>query len=244
MRPIVLATDYSESGSYVGQLKSAIYKVAPHAQVIDLIHDLPVFNPKASAYLLASYLDYIPENSIVVGVVDPGVGSNREPIILEGNGYTFIGPNNGLFSIVAKKLSNYKLSEIRLSKEPSSKTFHGRDIFAPVAAQIAVQLKTNLESMLIEKLIGFEWPEELSEVIYIDHFGNVTCGITLDQINTNLTIKIKEVELSYAKTFHAVKSGESFWYRNANGMLEISAREQSVSEALNLKVGDVVALLN
>ena len=108
MRPIVLATDYGESGSYVGQLKSAIYKIAPHAQVIDLIHDLPVFNPKASAYLLASYLDYIPENSIVVGVVDPGVGSNREPIILEGNGYTFIGPNNGLFSIVAKKLSNYK----------------------------------------------------------------------------------------------------------------------------------------
>ncbi len=244
MRPIVLATDYGESGSYVGQLKSAIYKIAPHAQVIDLIHDLPVFNPKASAYLLASYLDYIPENSIVVGVVDPGVGSNREPIILEGNGYTFIGPNNGLFSIVAKKLSNYKLSEIRLSKEPSSKTFHGRDIFAPVAAQIAVQLKTNLESMLIEKLIGFEWPEELSEVIYIDHFGNVTCGITLDQINTNLTIKIKEVELNYAKTFHAVKSGESFWFRNANGMLEISVREQSASETLNLKVGDVIALLN
>jgi hypothetical protein len=244
MRPIVLATDYGESGSYVGQLKSAIYKIAPHAQVIDLIHDLPVFNPKASAYLLASYLDYIPENSIVVGVVDPGVGSNREPIILEGNGYTFIGPNNGLFSIVAKKLSNYKLSEIRLSKEPSSKTFHGRDIFAPVAAQIAVQLKTNLESMLIEKLIGFEWPEELSEVIYIDHFGNVTCGITLDQINTNLTIKIKEDELNYAKTFHAVKSGESFWFRNANGMLEISVREQSASETLNLKVGDVIALLN
>ena len=244
MRPIVLATDYGESGSYVGQLKAAIYKIAPHSQVIDLIHDLPVFNPKASAYLLASYLDYIPENSIVVGVVDPGVGSNREPIILEGNGYTFIGPNNGLFSIVAKKLSNNKLSEIRLSKESSSKTFHGRDIFAPVAAQIAVQLKTNLESMLIEKLIGFEWPEELSEVIYIDHFGNVTCGITLDQINTNLTIKIKEVELNYAKTFHAVKSGESFWFRNANGMLEISVREQSASETLNLKVGDVIALLN
>ena len=73
MRPIVLATDYGVSGPYVGQLKAAIYKIVSNAQIIDLIHDLPAFNSKASAYLLASYLEYIPENSIVVGVVDPGV---------------------------------------------------------------------------------------------------------------------------------------------------------------------------
>lgn len=243
MRPLVLATDYGIAGSYVGQLKSAIYKIAPNAHIIDLIHDLPAFNPKASAYLLASYLEHIPEDSIVVGVVDPGVGSSREPIILEGDGYTFVGPNNGLFSIAAKKLSSFKLFEIVLTGKPISKTFHGRDIFAPIAAQTAVESNPDLESMQIEKLIGFDWSNELFEVIYIDHYGNAVTGINQNQIQTGQAITVDDKKISYAETFSAVGKGECFWYANSDGLIEIAAREASAAESINLTVGIKISYL-
>ena len=243
MRPIVLATDYGIASSYVGQLKCAIYKITPNVQVIDLIHDFPTCNSKASAYLLASYLEHIPENSIVIGVVDPGVGSNRELIFIEGDGYTFVGPNNGLFSIAVRKLSSFKISEIVLTIEPASKTFHGRDIFAPVAAQIFLQSIPKLEIISKEKFVGVDWPIDLYEIIYIDHFGNVISGITLEQINKDLSIKIKEHEIKYAETFYSVNEGECFWYRNSNGLLEIAAREKSAAEILELNIGSEIALL-
>ena len=237
MRPIVLATDYGVSGSYVGQLKSVIYKIEPNVQCIDLIHDLPAFNPKASAYLLASHLGYIPENSVVVGVVDPGVGSAREPIVLDGDNFTFVGPNNGLFSIVARKLSNVKLNEIHLTKEPQSKTFHGRDIFAPTAAQIVINSSPVLESMSIDSLVGKDFPNELFEIIYIDYYGNAVTGITCSQIKIDQLVKINDYEIKYAETFSAVKPEECFWYCNSNGLIEIAAREASATEIMNLSIG-------
>lgn len=242
MRPIVLATDYGVSGSYVGQLKSAIYKIAQNAKFIDLIHDLPAFNPKASAYLLASYLEHLAKNSIVVGIVDPGVGSDREPIVLEGNDYTFVGPNNGLFAMVARKLSEIRLSEILLSKEPVSKTFHGRDVFAPIAAQISSGSKPKLESISIEKLIGSDWPDNLFEIIYIDHYGNAITGIKSNQINKNQQLKINEHHLKYAEAFYNVGKGKCFWYCNSNGLIEIAAREISIAEMLKLSIGNTINL--
>lgn len=240
MRPIVLATDYGVAGSYVGQLKCAIYNIMPHTQVIDLIHDFPEFNPKASAYLLASYLEHIPKNSIVVSVVDPGVGSNREPIVLEGDGYTFIGPNNGLLSIVARKLSENRLSEIILSVEPDSKTFHGRDIFAPIAAQLASRSEPNLEPISMAKLIGCDWPDSLAEIIYVDHYGNAVTGVTSDQINKSKKLKVNEHHLIYADTFYRVSKGECFWYCNSNNLVEIAAREVSAAEIFQLSIGDKI----
>ena len=242
MRPIVLATDYGISGSYVGQLKSVIYKQTPNAQIIDLIHDLPAFNPKASAYLLASHLEYIPENSVVVGVVDPGVGSAREPIVLEGDGFAFVGPNNGLFSIIARKLSNVKLDEIHLIKEPISKTFHGRDIFAPTAAQIVINSMPVLESLSIENLVGIEYPNVLFEIIYIDHYGNAITGITCNQIKTDQAIKINDYEINFAETFSSVEQGKCFWYCNSNGLIEIAARETSATEIMNLSIGTKLSI--
>ncbi len=240
MKPIVLATDYGVTGPYVGQLKSAIYKITPGALIIDMNHDLPVFNPKASAYLLASYSSHIPTNSIVVGVVDPGVGSNRAPIILECGGCTFIGPDNGLFAIVAKKLLRCNASKILLAEEPACRTFHGRDVFAPIAAQMASGSEIQLEPFSCEEMTGAEWPLDLPEIIYNDHFGNAVSGITLDQVDETRTVRVKKHELNYAATFHSVSPGQLFWYRNANGLLEIAAREASAEEKCRLSIGDSI----
>ena len=177
MRPILLATDFGISGPYVDQLKSAIYNIAPKSKVIDFTHDLPKFNPKPSAYLLASYFEYLPAKTILVGVVDPGVGSSREAIIVEGDGFSFIGSNNSLFSIITRKLSNNSISKIMLTSIPISETFHGRDIFAPTAARIALSDQISTEILNNEALIGIGWPKELCEIIYIDKYGNAVTGI-------------------------------------------------------------------
>ena len=209
MRPIVLATDYGTSGAYVGQLKSVIYTAAPEARVIDLTHELPEFNPRASAYLLASFLDYIPPKSVIVGVVDPGVGSARLPVVLEGDGYTFIGPDNGLFSMVSRKLSEARWFEILLSAEPASSTFHGRDIFAPAAAQIASGSTPTLGPLAGEGRTGSRWPDDLHEIVLIDHYGNGVTGIRYRAADQDRVLKIHGEEVRYAPAFHSVGPGKA-----------------------------------
>ena len=242
MRPIVLATDYGVSGAYVGQLKSAIYTIVPDARVIDLIHDLPAYNPRASAYLLASFLEHIPQRSVVVGVVDPEVGSDRLPLVLEGDGYTFTGPDNGLFSIMSRKLSGAQWFEILLSAAPASNTFHGRDIFAPVAAQIVSGTTPSLESVSTETLVGAHWPEDLYEVIQVDHFGNGVTGIRYRQSNRNRVLVIHGHQIRYAQAFYCVDPGEGFWYGNSNNLVEVAIRDGSAAGKLDFKTGDKVEL--
>lgn len=240
MRPIVLATDYGISGAYVGQLKSAIYTLAPEARVIDLIHDLPAFNPRASAYLLASFLEYIPRESVIVGVVDPGVGSERRPIVLEGDGYTFTGPDNGLFSMVSRKLSEARWFEIMLSTEPASNTFHGRDVFAPTAARIVSGTAPGLEPVPADTLAGGHWPDDLHEIVYVDHFGNGLTGIRCRPSDRTRVLKIHGEALRYAPAFHCVAPGEGFWYDNSSQLVEVAVRDGSAAARLDLKVGDPV----
>ena len=227
----------------MGQLKSAVYNIAPHARIIDLIHDLPVFRPKSCAYLLASFLEHIPDHSIVVGVVDPGVGSGRTAIVVESGGYTFIGPNNGLFAIITKKFTDTRVSAIEVTKEPVAKTFHGRDVFAPVAAQIAAALPVKCTPVAYKELIGADWPSTSNEIIYVDHFGNAVTGIAANQCNMNTAIMIKGHKLGYAETFSKAKAGECFWYYNSNNLIEIASREASAEKKLQLSVGDKVEAL-
>ncbi len=242
MRPIVLATDYGPSGAYVGQLKSAIYSIAPETKVIDLVHELPAMNPRAAAYLLASLLEHIPERSVVVGVVDPGVGSDRAPVVLEGDGYTFTGPDNGLFSIVSRKLSEIGLFEILLSNKPIPKTFHGRDIFAPVAAQIVSGSNPELKSVSAEALVGVEWPDNLYEIIQIDHFGNGLTGVTFHSSNVEQVLEVNGQAIRYAEAFYCVEKGEGFWYCNSNNLVEIAVNGGSAAEKFQLSIGDKIIL--
>ena len=237
MRPIVLATDYGLSGGYVGQLKFAIYRITPHAKVIDLDHSLPSLNAKASAYLLAGYLEYLPERSVVIGVVDPGVGSSRAPILMEGDGYTFIGPDNGLFSIVYRKLSEAELFEILLLGEPASRTFHGRDVFAPVAANIVSGSRPDLKPVSAREMKGAGWPDSLREVIHIDRFGNAVTGITFHPSGVSQVLKVNGQCLKYAEAFYLVEKGEGFWYCNSNNLVEIAVRDASAAENLGITVG-------
>src|SRR6202051_1160043 len=130
---IVLFTDFGLEGPYTGQVKAVLHRSAPGIPVIDLFADAPAGNPRAAAYLLAAYAVWFPTETVLLSVVDPGVGGTRAPVVVESDGRWYVGPENGLFELVRRRGRAVKSWEIDWRPEALSASFHGRDLFAPVA---------------------------------------------------------------------------------------------------------------
>jgi S-adenosyl-L-methionine hydrolase (adenosine-forming) len=130
---IVLFTDFGLHGPYTGQMKAVLHQMAPGIPIIDLFADAPVGNPKASAYLLAAYAAWFPARTVFLCVVDPGVGGTRPSIFLEADGRWYIGPGNGLFELIQRRARETRSWDIDWKPKHLSASFHGRDLFAPVA---------------------------------------------------------------------------------------------------------------
>ncbi|WP_455219253.1 SAM hydrolase/SAM-dependent halogenase family protein [Kaarinaea lacus] len=240
---IVLYTDYGINGPYVGQLKNVIAQLSPDTLMIDLMHDAPSYDAEASAYLLAALVDEFPDNTIFLCVVDPGVGGNRKPVVVRVGEKWFVGPDNGLFNVVA--LHGAGVQEVQwwcIDWQPSrlSSSFHGRDLFAPVAAMLANGEPVPGETLLLEKKQKIDWPADLAKVIYIDHFGNVITGIRASAVTLDQTLKINGHQFGWARTFSDVNLGDGFWYENANGLVEIAVNQGRASQQYKLRVGDEV----
>jgi S-adenosylmethionine hydrolase len=240
---IVLFTDYGVSGPYVGQLKRVLVEQARDVPIIELFADAPRFLPRPSAYLLAAYVEEFPAGSVFVAVVDPGVGTDRAGAAVHADGRWFVGPENGLFEIVVRR-ARTRARWWRLTYEPArlSATFHGRDIFAPVAAQLARGAPPPGEERPIAELRRPDWPDELAEVIYIDGFGNAMTGLSAPTKPELWRAVIGERSLPYAPLFAAVPEGEAFWYVNANALVEVAANRASAAATLGLRVGSPVLL--
>jgi S-adenosylmethionine hydrolase len=134
---IALFTDFGLHGPYTGQMKAVLHQMAPGIPIIDLFADAPVGNPKASAYLLAAYATWFPVRTVFLCVVDPGVGGTRPSIFLEADGRWYIGPGNGLFELIQRRAQETRSWDIDWKPKHLSASFHGRDLFAPVAAMLA-----------------------------------------------------------------------------------------------------------
>ena len=134
---IVLCTDYGLAGPYVGQVKAVLARAAPAVPVVDLFADLPPFQPKLAAYLLAAYAEAFMAGDVILAVVDPGVGSARAALAIEADQRWYVGPDNGLFEIVLRRARAAQCWRIDWRPAAISATFHGRDLFAPVAAGLA-----------------------------------------------------------------------------------------------------------
>ncbi len=238
---ILLFTDYGWQAAYVGQLKAAIYHVSRSAAVVDLQHDAPVFNPRASAYLLASLIDFIPPDALILAVVDPGVGNSaRRPLVMKADGRYYVGPDNGLFNVIAKRAESVEFWRIDWQPPGLTKTFHGRDLFAPIAAMLDMGAQPELTSLAADEIDFANCPVELAEVIYIDNFGNVITGLKGSSVSMDMRIHLGERELCFAETFSAVGEDEGFWHINANGLVEIAVNQGTAALAYNLKIGDPV----
>jgi S-adenosylmethionine hydrolase len=238
---IVLFTDFSYSGPYVGQIKAHLIDQAPSVPVVDLMHDAPAFNARASAYLLAAYLGPLPASAIVIAVVDPGVGGSRRAIAVQAGARWLIGPDNGLLAVHARRAEQARVYLLPVP-DGAAASFHGRDVFAPAAARIAAGSLPVGDLIDQETLVGWDWPEQLAEVLYIDSYGNAVTGLSADTIGADTWLEVRGRRLPPHRTFGDAAAGASFWYRNSSGMVELAVNQDSVAEVLGLRVGDPVVV--
>ena len=247
--PIALLTDFGLEDGYVGVMKAVISSIHPQAQILDLTHNIPPQDIDAARFVLWNSYSYFPKGTIFVCVVDPGVGSNRPILAVQTDSHIFLVPDNGLMDFVYPEVRVryiYSVENPNLMRPGISKTFHGRDIFAPVAAYLSKGfLPTQLGPLFRYRLpespfvpIKHQTPA-MGKVIYVDHFGNLITNFhPYVDISGYLYYAHKQVPIFH--TYSAVKKGEQLALTGSHGLMEIAVREGSAAEALDAKVGDKV----
>ena len=235
---IVLFTDFGLRDPYVGQVKARLAVHAPGQQVIDLLHAVPDFNPHAGAHLLAAMASGFPSGCVFLAVVDPGVGTSRDAAVVMADGRWFVGPDNGLLSVVAARGVGSRLWRISWRPASLAPTFHGRDLFAQIAAEIVrgefpADKLAQIEHLQVEFDAG-----DLARVIYLDHYGNAWTGMRA--VPKDARVSAAGHTFRHADSFGFVGRGEGFWFNNSVGLLELAVNRGSAVEAFRLKVGDPV----
>jgi hypothetical protein len=241
---IALFTDFGLAGPYTGQVKAVLAKQAPGVPVIDLFADLPAGDPKSAAYLLAAYGPWFVPPIVLLAVVDPGVGTARRAAVVEADGRFYVGPENGLFELVLRRAETARAWEIVWRPELLSSSFHGRDLFAPVAARLAMVGPD--AAMLRETKFGAmpDWPDDLPAIAYIDHFGNAMTGLRAAAVSPGARLAAGGRVLQKAGTFGDVPRGGAFWYPNANGLAEIAVNGGRADAVLGLAIGSPVDVIS
>ena len=248
---IFLFTDFGVVGPYVGQVHAVLAAKAPQRRVIDLMHDAPAHDPRAAAYLLAALVREFPDHAICVGVVDPGVGTDRPAVALKADGRWFVGPGNGLFELVRRRAAIAEPFTIVWRPGTLSASFHGRDLFAPVAARLAAlgpdqEPPADLLQPDTGDAVGrpgADWPDDLPEIVYADRFGNLMTGIRADTLDASSEISVGgSAGIRHARVFGDAPPETLFWYGNSSGLAEIAVANGSAAARLSLDVGDPVAV--
>jgi len=241
---IVLFTDFGLQGPYTGQMKAVLRQMAPDIPVIDLFAYAPVGNPKASAYLLAVYAAWFPAGTVFLGVVDPGVGGTRPSVILQADGRWYVGPGNGLFELVQRRAGETRSWDIDWRPEHLSASFHGRDLFAPVAARLARGEPPPGRPHKDDADRRADWPDDLCEIVYVDHFGNAMTGLRAAMLPPNARLTVAGRVLERARTFSNRPPGAAFWYENSNGLAEIAVNQRRADRELSLAIGIPVEIVS
>ncbi len=238
---IVLFTDFGLAGPYTGQVKAVLARLAPPVPVIDLFADAPMRNPKAAAYLLAAYAAWFPAGTVFLAVIDPGVGGGRAALALEADGRWYVGPGNGLFEIVRRRAAATRVFEITRRPPRLSASFHGRDLFAPVAARLAQGAPPQGEPRPATFDRYSAWPDDLAEIVYIDHFGNAMTGLRAALVPAGATLLADGCRIAHGRTFSEVGAGSPLWYENSNGLAEIAVN-RGRADSLGLVIGTPVTI--
>jgi hypothetical protein len=238
---IALFTDFGLSGFYVGQMRAALAHAAPGVPAVDLMHDAPAFSPKPAGYLLAALAPFLPAGAVAVAVVDPGVGTDRLPVAVRAGDRWLVGPDNGLFEPVLRRAT--AAAAWRLDRAPGrlSASFHGRDLFAPAAARIAVEGTVPGVPVPVDRLRRPDWPDDLGEIVHIDGYGNALTGLRAAGLGPDAVLTAGGARLDRARTFADRRPGSAFWYENSIGLAEIAVAQGSAAADLGLKTGSAVA---
>jgi S-adenosyl-L-methionine hydrolase (adenosine-forming) len=237
---IVLFTDFGLAGPYTGQVTAVLTRGAPGVPVISLFADAPAGAPKPSSYLLAAYAAWFPAGSVLFCVVDPGVGGDRRALIVNADGRFYVGPDNGLFEIVLRCAASARCWEITWRPKLLSASFHGRDLFAPVAVRLA---RGEVPAMMARSAAPTrfaEWPDDLAEIVYIDHYGNAMTGMRGETVAATASLGCGGRKIAHALTFSAVPAGAAFWYVNSNGLVEIAVNGGRADRLIGLSIGSKI----
>lgn len=234
----------------VASMKALILKELPNSHIVDIDHNIKQYSVLSGAFVINKIYEYFPKGTIFVCVIDPGVGSKREPICLDFGDYRFIGPNNGLFHYLFKDSNKtFKSYCIKEDFKPiTSNTFHGRDLFTPAAIEITKGNLNIFEPISVDKLVSIATLDRKESVItYIDGFGNIKTNIPFEDIfkkkellKIGVNNNIHNVKI--ATTFSEVMSGELLCYKGSNDTLEIAANLASATDILKVEVGDRVSI--
>ena len=239
---IFLFTDFGAADIYVGQVKAVLAKQAPRLRVIDLLHDAPPFNVKAGAHLLAALATRVPKGSVVLAVVDPGVGGAREPVAVLADGRWFVGPDNGLISVTAERAKKCESFVIGWWPSHVSASFHGRDLFAPVAAMLARGQRRAARLRKTARCAVSFGLSDFAEIIYVDHYGNAFTGIRASSVSPRERLVAGSIRIDHARVFSGVARGNVFWYENSLGLVEIAANSTNAAAKFGLRVGHPIAV--
>jgi S-adenosylmethionine hydrolase len=249
---IAVLTDFGTQDPYVGIMKGVMARIAPDARVVDISHGVPPQDVLVGALWLDSAIDWFPEDTIFLIVVDPGVGSARRVVACEAGGRRFVCPDNGLLSAVEQRLSMERAvvaSEARFHLPGGSSTFHGRDIMAPVAAHLASGVALERLGPAAGALERLELPRArraldmvVGEVLYVDHFGNLITSVMGSELPPGARVEVDGQRLPLARTYAEVEPGQPLALVGSTGRLEISLRDGSAAAALELGVGEAVII--
>jgi S-adenosylmethionine hydrolase len=237
---IALVTDFGGSGPYVGQLRLILSALLPRIPVVELISDLVPFRPDLAAYVLPALARDMPARTLYLCVVDPGVGGDRAAIAVLADGNWYVGPDNGLLALVARRAKEVRALRVSWRPERLSPSFHGRDLFAPIAALLCDGTVPQSEEVDCSFVVGGGWPNELPRLVYADAYGNLMTGLRASSLNRGAVVRAGGRALGFARTFCEVPPGEAFWYENAFGLVELAVNQGRADRALGLRPGDPI----
>lgn len=238
---IVLVTDFGIEGPYTGQVQAVLQQQAPGIPVINLFSDLVPFDIQGAAYLLPAYAAGFPTGVVFICIVDPGVGGDRTGVVVQADGQWYVGPDEGLFSLVTRRAQSVQAARLP-EAVGASPSFHGRDVFAPAAAFLARNGRLPGGCEPCEVVAHADWPDDLARVVYIDRFGNAITGLRTTGVPDTATLTVNDHVIQRAQTFSDVSEGEAFWYENANGLVEIAVNRGRADALPGIRVGAAVRM--
>lgn len=256
MAIIALTTDFGYKDPFVGIMKGVIGGINPQAQVVDLTHGIPPQDVVAGALVLRHSFGYFPPGTIHVAVVDPGVGSARRPLLIKAGGNYFIGPDNGLLSLAVNQQPEriIELSNPKYHLHPASATFHGRDIFAPVAAHLSLGADPISFGPPIDSHVRLNWPVAVpsqhgieGEIVYIDIFGNLFTNIEEKDLHglekKRCAVSVGDITIrGLAPNYSAGGKDRCIALINSWGLLEIAVCQGSAQQRVQARMGDKVRI--
>lgn len=255
---ITLTTDFGLQDHYVGVLKAVMLSISSSARHVDISHEIPPQDIMAGAWVVRNSAMLFPPKTVHLVVVDPGVGTERKPVALQIEDQFFVGPDNGIFSLIG---SEYDYEAVTLQNQTywrpnPSNTFHGRDIFAPVAAHLANGVKLQELGDPLDKLVTYRWAVPISDkdgvqgwIVHIDRFGNLISNIPEEMVTeagNSSEVKIyvgNTILTSLSATFGEVPDGEPTAYIGSSGMLEVAINKGNAREMLGVEKGAQISII-